>query len=162
MLLRAFDDLFPSRVNELLAFDIAENDLLPEGPYLVSESYCIDPTCDCRRVLLAVRAGDAPPRQVATITYTFEPPDDEPRVLLEPGKPQSEMASPLLELIEDVLAKDRDYRNRLEEHYVACKGPTYAPDRGAADTVRRTGPKVGPNEPCTCGSGKKFKKCCRP
>ncbi|MDP9001490.1 MAG: SEC-C metal-binding domain-containing protein [Myxococcota bacterium] len=21
-------------------------------------------------------------------------------------------------------------------------------------------PKVGPNDPCPCGSGKKFKKCC--
>jgi SEC-C motif-containing protein len=25
---------------------------------------------------------------------------------------------------------------------------------------RRTQPKVGPNEPCPCGSGKKSKKCC--
>ena len=27
-------------------------------------------------------------------------------------------------------------------------------------TVRRDGPKVGRNDPCPCGSGKKFKKCC--
>ncbi len=27
-------------------------------------------------------------------------------------------------------------------------------------TVRRDAPKVGRNDPCTCGSGKKFKKCC--
>jgi SEC-C motif domain protein len=26
--------------------------------------------------------------------------------------------------------------------------------------VRRESPKVGRNDPCTCGSGKKFKKCC--
>ena len=26
--------------------------------------------------------------------------------------------------------------------------------------VRATG-KVGPNDPCPCGSGKKYKKCCR-
>jgi len=26
--------------------------------------------------------------------------------------------------------------------------------------VRREGPKVGRNEPCPCGSGKNFKKCC--
>jgi len=26
--------------------------------------------------------------------------------------------------------------------------------------VRRTEPKVGRNDPCPCGSGKKFKKCC--
>ena len=27
-------------------------------------------------------------------------------------------------------------------------------------TIVRTQPKVGRNEPCSCGSGKKFKKCC--
>ena len=26
--------------------------------------------------------------------------------------------------------------------------------------IRREGPKVGRNDPCPCGSGKKFKKCC--
>ena len=28
------------------------------------------------------------------------------------------------------------------------------------ETFRREAPKVGRNEPCPCGSGKKFKKCC--
>ncbi|MBN1347578.1 MAG: SEC-C domain-containing protein [Phycisphaerae bacterium] len=27
-------------------------------------------------------------------------------------------------------------------------------------TIRREQPKVGRNDPCPCGSGKKFKKCC--
>ncbi|HMA66844.1 MAG TPA: SEC-C metal-binding domain-containing protein [Desulfosalsimonadaceae bacterium] len=26
--------------------------------------------------------------------------------------------------------------------------------------VRRSGEKVGRNDPCPCGSGKKYKKCC--
>jgi len=30
----------------------------------------------------------------------------------------------------------------------------------AVATIRRTGKKVGPNDPCPCGSGKKYKKCC--
>lgn len=29
------------------------------------------------------------------------------------------------------------------------------------EPVRRQGPKMGRNDPCPCGSGKKFKKCCR-
>jgi len=33
--------------------------------------------------------------------------------------------------------------------------PTAAPATG-----RRAAPKVGRNDPCTCGSGKKYKKCC--
>jgi hypothetical protein len=27
-------------------------------------------------------------------------------------------------------------------------------------TFQRETPKVGPNDPCPCGSGKKYKKCC--
>jgi preprotein translocase subunit SecA len=30
----------------------------------------------------------------------------------------------------------------------------------AVKTVRRTAEKVGRNDPCPCGSGKKYKKCC--
>jgi uncharacterized protein YecA (UPF0149 family) len=30
---------------------------------------------------------------------------------------------------------------------------------GAAGTYRRDLPKLGRNDPCHCGSGKKFKKC---
>jgi uncharacterized protein len=33
-------------------------------------------------------------------------------------------------------------------------------ERDMATTVRRVNPKVGRNDPCPCGSGKKFKKCC--
>jgi preprotein translocase subunit SecA len=29
-----------------------------------------------------------------------------------------------------------------------------------AKTAQHTGPKVGRNDPCPCGSGKKYKKCC--
>jgi preprotein translocase subunit SecA len=31
---------------------------------------------------------------------------------------------------------------------------------GKISTVRRSAPKVGRNDPCPCGSGKKYKKCC--
>jgi len=31
---------------------------------------------------------------------------------------------------------------------------------GVAHTVRRAAPKIGRNDPCHCGSGKKYKKCC--
>lgn len=35
-----------------------------------------------------------------------------------------------------------------------------ASKRGKAKPVRRERKKIGPNEPCPCGSGKKYKKCC--
>ena len=32
----------------------------------------------------------------------------------------------------------------------------------SVETVHRRGPKVSPNAPCPCGSGKKYKRCCSP
>jgi preprotein translocase subunit SecA len=34
-----------------------------------------------------------------------------------------------------------------------------SPDGGGGETVVRDAPKVGRNDPCPCGSGKKYKKC---
>jgi len=32
--------------------------------------------------------------------------------------------------------------------------------KSAVETVQRDGPKIGRNDDCSCGSGKKYKKCC--
>jgi len=37
---------------------------------------------------------------------------------------------------------------------------TNSPEEATSHTVVRQGPKVGRNDPCPCGSGKKYKKCC--
>lgn len=39
-------------------------------------------------------------------------------------------------------------------------GSNYFGDNFFGDTFERETPKVGRNDPCPCGSGKKFKKCC--
>jgi len=36
----------------------------------------------------------------------------------------------------------------------------YREPSGVTSTIRLDGPKVGRNDPCPCGSGKKYKKCC--
>ncbi len=48
------------------------------------------------------------------------------------------------------------------EEVVACVGELYdltAPLRYQVETVRRAAPKVGRNDACPCGSGRKFKHC---
>ena len=37
--------------------------------------------------------------------------------------------------------------------------PTRAPSPKSPEPFQRKGPKVGRNDPCPCGSGKKYKKC---
>jgi len=38
--------------------------------------------------------------------------------------------------------------------------PQREPEKPAGKTIKRVGEKLKPNDPCSCGSGKKFKKCC--
>ena len=49
---------------------------------------------------------------------------------------------------------------RIEEKrrqdYILSRGE----DKPAATTIKREAAKVGRNDPCPCGSGKKYKKCC--
>ena len=60
--------------------------------------------------------------------------------------------------IEDVEAWRRPMREKLVEHVAALT--SYWAVRQAPVTVARVGPKVGRNDPCPCGRGKKFKRCC--
>ena len=50
----------------------------------------------------------------------------------------------------------------LSEDKDKLPSPAYGPSPSAVSpgTMVRRGPKVGRNEPCPCGSGKKFKRCC--
>lgn len=54
--------------------------------------------------------------------------------------PPPDLATPL----------DADERTSIQEHERA----------GTSPQTRRDSPKVGRNDPCPCGSGKKFKRCC--
>jgi preprotein translocase subunit SecA len=51
------------------------------------------------------------------------------------------------------------FLSRGAEPAVTAGGET---ESGKGVTVRRDGKKVGRNDPCPCGSGKKYKKCCLP
>lgn len=46
------------------------------------------------------------------------------------------------------------------ENVVKITGQSGSGDGSEKKQPKRTGKKVGPNDPCPCGSGKKYKKCC--
>jgi preprotein translocase subunit SecA len=56
------------------------------------------------------------------------------------------------------LAAQRRALQRITEVHAAA-GEEEAAPRAKAETVVRQAPKVGRNDPCPCGSGKKYKKC---
>ena len=51
---------------------------------------------------------------------------------------------------------DKDVKKWMKKHPEALQGG----EAVRVETVRREEPKIGRNDPCHCGSGKKYKKCC--
>lgn len=45
-------------------------------------------------------------------------------------------------------------------HFRKIEGQWYYESGISGPRTIRKGPKIGRNDPCTCGSGKKYKKCC--
>ena len=70
---------------------------------------------------------------------------------------EAEMSDAMRELHDEWLQTPRDALEG-KRPAEALEGGRLFPDK--IETFRRETPKVGRNDPCPCGSGKKFKKCC--
>ncbi len=76
------------------------------------------------------------------------------------GGPEDEKGS--VEFIAHYRQKGKRYDHQEVAEFAKREGRWYFVDGKAPKTVQfvRQGPKVGRNDPCPCGSGKKYKKCC--
>jgi preprotein translocase subunit SecA len=68
------------------------------------------------------------------------------------------VSAPALSIRASAELERRAQRQRREMTFQGASDPTAGGDF-RVDTVKSTGPKVGRNDPCPCGSGKKYKKC---
>ncbi|HDQ70592.1 MAG TPA: hypothetical protein ENN19_00670 [Chloroflexi bacterium] len=125
--------------------------------------------------MLNVAEEKQPNRFLASISYGFDRDDEMAGPFLDPLNPQSEHAFKLLEMVSGLVLSDRRYLKRLERHYRLVKKAAVDPSHPAYDKIhkvmneevtevslpqRSTGEQVGRNDPCPCGSGKKYKYCC--
>lgn len=163
---------------------------LPGGRYGFVEAYCDGMGCDCRRVMIGV-FSEQERRYVAHISLGFDSDDAMAGPFLDPLDPQGPHAEELLAFFTDMINRDPAYLTRLQRHYVLFKerleGRRYAgrafetpgrvtrvavaaplgayPEGGSgggvpfASALRKA--KVGRNDPCPCGSGLKYKRCCQ-
>ncbi|MFC2159304.1 preprotein translocase subunit SecA [Actinomycetota bacterium] len=58
-----------------------------------------------------------------------------------------------------ITAEEQQQRQEQQLGNVSTSGPA-APEEKKQQPIRAASEKVGRNEPCPCGSGKKYKKCC--
>ncbi len=70
---------------------------------------------------------------------------------------QGEMSEALQKLHEEWLQMPREGLEGKKPAEVLDGGRLFP---AKVETFRREAPKVGRNDPCSCGSGKKYKKCC--
>ena len=181
--LRVEPDLAAAETRTVTLFKPREE--IPAGSYGLIESYCPDPDCDCRRVMINVVEKEHPRRYLAAISYAFDRDIKDAGPYLDPLNEQCSYAGALLRLVEQVVLRDARYVARLERHYDLVKRAAHDPTHPAYDTLRQAtdsdggwasvrqmdallgktdpGPEprpVGRNDPCPCGSGKKYKHCC--
>lgn len=89
--------------------------------------------------------------------------------ILEYSKEAFDLYDQMMEMIQDQIARTM-YRLQPVPQDQLTYNQTYrdvkentsenGEDAPKQQTVRRQGPKVGRNDPCPCGSGLKYKKCC--
>ena len=123
-------------------------------PMLLLAAACLIPV-----ILLFWRPGQARGRRESALTLHRAQLADLDRDLAEGRLAPAEHASAQLEVQRRMLraAEGTDPESIALALQQAPAGE--APEAGQ-QPMRRFGAKVGRNDPCPCGSGKKYKKCC--
>jgi hypothetical protein len=180
-----FDAVFPDVARqEMRVMTILEDGQVPADDYMFREFYCVEKGCDCRRVILNIIAARTR-KEMATINHALDPKalhyEAGRETVLEPFGQQTKHSAALLELCKTVVLQP-EYSSRLKRHYRMIKEAVEAPAHPAQEVIARAadpqashrrsvrndstkpaqggGRKIGRNDPCLCGSGKKYKKCC--
>jgi len=145
----------------------AYKDILPFGDPLsatidgkkctIFDQYCLLPKCSCTDTILSIFSAEVPHEAglaLCDVALTYAKKSWAPyenRVLpISVKKAQSAIE----EQIPDFYKKLRERHLKLKSIYAHCKKKNYSPAQPLEVQ------KVGRNDPCPCGSGKKYKKCC--
>jgi len=140
--------------------------------YWAIDSYCLRPGCKCKEVMLAFhRMGTDVPADDNTMVGAVKTALDKWRnPEIEGGELTHRLWSEFISLREI----KQDFRRRYKE-MKRVAGELAQERRSSPAALQQAGvgrqqhtgrdkprkKKIGRNEPCPCGSGKKYKKCCR-
>jgi hypothetical protein len=161
--MRFFYDLFPAIAEKEALTVQVTNEALPDGIYSFFEYFCDNLDCRCTTVALHVVFFDSNDhsiqKEITSIDYAWEKPLSRQNPVLHEKSIQSDMAQAALELFSRIVKDDRFYAKKINEHFEMVRAYVRAEKQKISETQRNTS-KCGRNDPCSCGSGKKYKKCC--
>ena len=176
----SFFDRFPGLVESEFRNIFAMKGMyknIPEGNYGFVEYFCNEPDCDCRNVMIHVMTVEPHVKLWAVLRYGWEPKEfyldwmgDEneftenmPGAFIDPAHSPNDLAAQeFLSVFTHMIENDKKYAKRIETHYQMYKYVIDAEDfeEEKSRPYRLPNKKIGRNDPCSCGSGKKYKKCC--
>lgn len=114
--------------------------------YEAMDFYCPTPSCPCGEVIIHFAASDGIASPADVIVHLSG------KVDMDPGKGDA------------LLGRLWDAYRRRHTNHVARLSQRYQTMKNVGERIVVKQPavshKVGRNEPCLCGSGKKYKKCC--
>ena len=167
--IETLDPTFPIDQIEYEGTMIAWHDVLPyaedmsirddEVWYYIDDQYCISSTCSCKDVALVIvpiengvaRDGDTSP----AIMYNYT------NRKWHVEEPRDESSSSMRRIMGKLHESFPDIADTLKERHRILRRlyAKYMRKLGIVSEVP-TAKKTGRNEPCPCGSGKKYKICC--
>jgi hypothetical protein len=126
----------------------------------LSDAYCVEPKCDCQRVVWTVMTapmGDGRGAQtLGKVLYSFA--TGQPSVV---EAAQGVHPNQLFVLVHNLLKGQKELTTVYGRRYAFLRDqltPIVVRQRRLRTEARST-QTAGRNDPCPCGSGKKFKKC---
>jgi hypothetical protein len=165
--LDAIDAYFDYEEVEKEGLMYAYNDVLPYGDQMlvtidgrnciIFDQYCLLPKCSCTdthlNIMLAETLGEAG-EELCSVSLKYA--KKSWKAFEGSSGPVSLKAVRIA--IEDQIP---DFYQRLHKRHLKLKGIyAHCKKRNFAPKQPIQVPKVGRNDPCPCGSGKKYKKCC--
>jgi len=128
--------------------------------YIINDHYCKDYKCDCTEMVLSVKKVMLEAQEVKIIgAYTYNYKTKEGKI--QPGAASPDEAT---EIIKGFFAQYNDMDTVFEKRHKITqnlyKKAKLSFLKKNDKTIKNTGAEVKRNDPCPCGSGKKYKKCC--
>jgi len=129
--------------NSIIQLSSQEND------FYVHDNYCVNPLCECSEVILNFEMqGDKDQSSYGGIVYDYK---------LDTVKETDLNNEKTQEMIVALLSPDKKIFYKRHQELKKEVKPSII-KKLCKNRIPRI--KIGRNEPCPCGSGKKYKKCC--
>ncbi len=128
--------------------------------YLVDDQYCMNPECKCNEVVLTfIESRSEEDGSSSTFVIRLKLQNNEYQIIDRSRYSKNE----LLSIVDFFIVNNKDCITLINDRYQEMKEKgreILFKNKEKSQPKGETAIKIGRNDPCPCGSGRKYKKCC--